>query len=101
MVTLQQFEGGEMFEVLFLFGVLVLGIVLLAGVFKLLAALLLLPLKFLFWTAKGLIGLLLFVPMLVICALVVANLCPIILLFLLLPVFLVAVGVVLLLNLIC
>jgi hypothetical protein len=39
--------------------------------------------------------------MLVIGALVVANLCPIILLFLLLPVFLVAAGVVLLLKLIC
>ncbi|MCK5713216.1 MAG: hypothetical protein KAI25_10900 [Hyphomicrobiaceae bacterium] len=73
----------------------------LAGVLNLLAALLLLPLKLLFWTAKGLIGLLLLVPMFVIGALVVANLCPIILLFLLLPVFLVAAGVVLLLKLIC
>ncbi|MCK4775246.1 MAG: hypothetical protein KAT30_10690 [Candidatus Krumholzibacteria bacterium] len=90
-----------MFEVLFLFGIVALGIVLLAGVLNLLAALLLLPLKLLFWTAKGLIGLLLLVPMLVIGALVVANLCPIILLFLLLPVLLVAAGVVLLLKLIC
>ncbi len=101
METLQRSEGDEMFEVLFLFGIVALGIVLLAGVLNLLAALLLLPLKLLFWTAKGLIGLLLLVPMLVIGALVVANLCPIILLFLLLPVLLVAAGVVLLLKLIC
>lgn len=89
-----------MLEVLFLVLMVMVGIGVLAGVLKLLAALLLLPFKLLFWTAKGLIGLLLLLPLLIIGTLVLANVFPIVLAFLLLPVFVVVAGVALLLKLI-
>ena len=90
-----------MLEVLFLIGIVALGIVLLAGVLKLLFTLVLLPFQIIWWTAKGLLGLLLVVPLLVVGVLVVANVLPMVLLFLLLPVFLVLAGIVMLLRLVC
>jgi hypothetical protein len=82
-----------MFEMIFLFGVLTLGILVLVGILKLLVALVLLPLKLAWWTAKGLLGILLFVPLLVVSILIFTNVFPLVLLFLLLPVLLVVAGV--------
>lgn len=89
-----------MFELLFLFGVLTLGVVLLIGFLKLLVVVLLLPFKLAWWTAKGLLGLLLFVPMLILGYLVIAGAFPALLLLLILPVFVVVAGVGLLIKLI-
>ena len=53
-------------ELILLFGALALGVVVLAGILKLLVMVLLLPFKLAWWTAKGLVGLLLFLPVLVV-----------------------------------
>lgn len=80
-------------ELIVLFGALALGVLLLAGILKLLVVLLLLPFKLAWWTAKGLIGLLLFLPVLVVGFLVVTNVFPLVLMLLLLPVLLVVAAV--------
>jgi hypothetical protein len=89
-----------MFELFFLFGVLTLGVIVLVGVLKLLVALLLLPLKLAWWVAKGLVGLLLFVPLAIVGFLVLTNVFPVILLLLLLPLVVVVAGVGLLVKLV-
>lgn len=90
-----------MLEVLFLLAIVALGIVVLAGILKLLFALVLLPFKIVLWTAKGLLGLLLIVPMVIVGILVITNIVPILLFLLLLPLFLVVAGVALFLKLVC
>jgi hypothetical protein len=88
-----------MFELLFLFGVLAVGAVILVAVLKLLVALLLLPFKLAWWMAKGLVGFLLIVPLAIVCFLIFTNVFPVILLFLMLPVIAVVAGVGLLVKL--
>jgi hypothetical protein len=82
-----------MFELLFLTGLLILGVVVLAGILKLLFGLLLLPLKMAWWMAKGLVGLLLIVPVAIVAFLVLTNVLPIVLFLLVLPVIVVVAGV--------
>jgi hypothetical protein len=89
-----------MMELLLLFGILAVGAVVLIGVLKLLVGLLLLPFKLAWWMAKGLVGLLLFVPLAIICFLVLTNVFPIVLFFLLLPVIVMVAGVGLLVKLV-
>ena len=73
-------------ELLFIFGILAIGVVVLVGVLKLLVSLLLLPFKLAWWMAKGLVGLLLIVPVAIVGILVLTNVFPVVLLILLLPV---------------
>ena len=47
-----------MFELLFLLGILAVGVLVLVAILKLLVALVLLPFKLAWWMAKGLVGLL-------------------------------------------
>jgi hypothetical protein len=89
-----------MFELLFLFGVLTLGVVVLVTILKLLVALLLLPFKLAWWMAKGLVGLLLIVPLALVGFLVFTNVFPVMVLLLLLPVIAVVAGVGLLVKLV-
>lgn len=93
-----------MIELLFLFGVIVLGIGLVAslivGVLKLVFALVLLPFKVAIGLTKGVVGMLIGIPLLVVFLLAVTNVVPILLFALLLPVILFVVGVVGLLKLI-
>jgi len=88
-----------MFELLFIFGVLALGVVVLVGILKLLVGLLLLPLKMAWWMAKGLMGFLLIVPLAIVAFLVLTNVFPVVLILLLLPVIVVVAGVGLLVKL--
>jgi hypothetical protein len=88
-----------MFELLILFGVLTLGVVLLIGLLKLLVVVLLIPFKLAWWAAKGLIGLLFVVPLVILGYLVVAGAFPIFLLLFVLPVILVVAGIGLLVKL--
>jgi hypothetical protein len=89
-----------MFELLFVFGILALGVLALIGFLKLLVALVLLPFKIAWWTAKGLVGLLLVVPLIVISVLVVTNVFPLVLFMLLLPVIIVTAAVAFLVKLV-
>lgn len=88
-----------MLEVLFLFGVLAVGVVVLVGILKLLVALVLLPLKLAWWMAKGLVGLLLVVPLAILAFLVITNVFPLVVFLLLLPLVVVVAGVGLLVKL--
>jgi len=78
-----------MLELLFVFGILALGAVVLIGLLKLFLGLLLLPFKLVWWTAKGVVGLLLIIPLIVIGYLVITNVVPLLLVFLIIPVLLV------------
>lgn len=89
-----------MFELLFFFGMMALGAVVLIGLLKLLVALLLLPLKLAWWTAKGVLGLLFVIPLIVVGYLVVANVFPVLLILFLLPVIAVVAGIGLLMRLV-
>lgn len=89
-----------MLDLLFLIGVLTVGAVVLIGILKLLVGLLLLPLKLAWWMAKGLVGFLLFVPLAIVCFLVLTNVFPIVLFVLLLPLILAVAGVGLLAKLV-
>ncbi len=89
-----------MLELLFLFGVLTVGVVVLVGVLKLLVGLVLLPFKLAWWMAKGLVGLLLIVPLVIVGFLILTNVFPVILLLLLLPAIAVVAGVGLLAKLV-
>jgi hypothetical protein len=82
-----------MLELLFMFGVLAVGVFVLVGILKLLVVLLLLPLKLAWWTAKGLAGLLLAIPLLVLFFFVATGAFPVVVMMLVLPVILVVVGV--------
>jgi hypothetical protein len=85
---------------LFFFGILALGAVVLIGLLKLLVALLLLPLKLAWWTARGVLGLLLVIPLIVVGYLVITNVFPVLLILLLLPVLVVVAGIGLLMRLV-
>lgn len=89
-----------MIELLLLVGIVVVGFALLAGIVKLLFGLILFPFKAAFWLTKGLVGLVIAIPVLVIVYLVAANIIPIVLFALLLPFVLFIAGVALLLKLI-
>lgn len=82
-----------MLELLFIFGVLAAGVFVLVGILKLLVVLLLLPLKLAWWTAKGLAGLLLLIPLAALFFFVATNVFPVVLMLLVLPVILVVAGV--------
>jgi hypothetical protein len=89
-----------MFELLFIFGVLMLGVLVLVGILKLLVGLLLLPLKMAWWAAKGLIGLLLIVPLAFVAFLIFTNVLPVVLFLLVIPLVLVVAGVGLMVKLV-
>ena len=89
-----------MFELLFLLGILAVGVLVLVAILKLLVALVLLPFKLAWWMAKGLLGVLLFVPLAVVGFLVFTNVFPVIVLLLLLPLIVVVAGIGLLVKLI-
>jgi len=89
-----------MLELLLVFGALALGAAIFIGMLKLLVALVLLPLKIAFLAAKGVIGLVLVVPLFVIGLAVLVNVFPVIIFVLLLPVIIVGVMFALLLKLI-
>ncbi len=74
-----------MFETLIVLGILVGGVVLLFGLLKLLVLVLLLPFKIAFLLAKGLIGLVIAVPVLIITSLVLVGTLPFIYFVVLLP----------------
>ncbi len=82
-----------MLELLFLFGIFALGAVVLIGLLKLFVVLLLLPFKLVWWTAKGVVGLLLIFPLIVISYLVLTNVFPLLLVLMIVPVLLVVAGV--------
>jgi len=89
-----------MLELLLVFGALALGAAIFIGMLKLLVALVLLPLKIAFLAAKGVIGLVLVVPLFVIGLAVLVNVFPVIIFVLLLPVIIVGAMFALLLKLI-
>lgn len=89
-----------MFELLFMLGILALGAVVAVGFLKLLVGLVILPFKMAWWVAKGLVGLVLVVPLVLIAILVLTNVFPIFLFLLMLPVIVVAAGVGLLVKLV-
>jgi hypothetical protein len=89
-----------MIELLLFIGAIALGIAVIVGVVKLLFAVMLLPFKAAIWIGKGLFGLLIALPVLVIVLLVVTNVVPLVLFALLLPIILFIAGVALLLKLI-
>jgi hypothetical protein len=89
-----------MLELLFFFGMLTLGAVLLIGFLKLLVVLLILPFKLAWWAAKGIVGLLLFIPLIVVFFLVFTNVFPLLLILMILPVLLVVAGVGMLMKLV-
>lgn len=89
-----------MIEMLVIVGAVVLGFAILVGIVKVLFGLLLLPFKAALWLTKGLVGLFIAIPVLVVVYLVVANVVPIVLFALLLPFVLFIAGVMLLLRLI-
>jgi hypothetical protein len=90
-----------MIELLVLAGAVVFGLAVLIGILKLMWALVLLPFKAAFWMAKGLLGLVIAVPLLIIGYLLIANVFPLILLVLLLPVIVLVVAVGFVLSLFC
>lgn len=89
-----------MLELLLFFGILALAAVIFIGMLKLLVALVLLPLKIAFLAAKGVVGLVLVVPLFVIGFAVLANVLPVIIFLLLLPMVVVGAMFALLLKLI-
>lgn len=89
-----------MFELLFLFGVFAFAVLCVIGVLKLLVALVILPFKMAFWMAKGLLGLLLLIPMILLAYVVFVNALPIVFFLLVLPIIVVVTGFGLLLRLI-
>lgn len=89
-----------MIELLLLLTVVAFGLALLVGILKLVFGLVLLPFKAALWLTKGLIGLVVAIPLLVIVYLVVANVIPFLLVAMLLPFVLFVAGAVLLLKLI-
>ena len=81
-----------MFELLVLLGVCALAGMLLIGLLKLLVVLLVLPFKIVFFLAKGVLGLLLVVPAVLLIIFILTNALPVVLFLLILPfVFFVAV----------
>ena len=74
-----------MIETLIVLGVLAGGVVILFGFLKLLVLVLLLPFKIAFLLAKGLIGLVIAVPVLIITSLVLVGTLPVICFVVLLP----------------
>jgi hypothetical protein len=93
-------EVGKMFELLLVLGFLALGGILLIGLIKLLLGLVLLPIKLGFWVLKGVLALVLLVPLVIIGVNVFAAGIPIVLFILALPLLLLFAGVLLLLKLI-
>ena len=89
-----------MLELLLVFGALALGAAIFIGMLKLLVALVLLPLKIAFLAAKGVVGLVLVVPLFVIGFAVLVNVFPVIIFVLLLPVIVVGAMFALLLKLV-
>ena len=74
-----------MIELLILFGVICLGGFLLIGLLKLCVMLILIPVKIAFALAKGILGLLIVVPLLALVPLILAGIAPVILAVLCLP----------------
>ena len=89
-----------MIELLLFIAIVGFGIAILVGVLKLLFGLLILPFKAAFWLTKGLLGLLIAIPVMIVVFLVVTNVIPLVLFALILPVILFFAGVVLLFKLI-
>ena len=89
-----------MIELLLMVGMVALGVAVLVGIVKLLFALLLLPFKAAIWFTKGLVGLVVVIPILIVVYLVATNIVPIVLFMMLLPFLLFVAGVALLLKLI-
>ncbi len=89
-----------MFEILFLIGVLAVGGAILIGILKLLVAIALIPFKLAFWLVKGVLAVVLFIPLVIIGLNVFALGIPIVLFLLFLPLLLGIVGLVLLVRLI-
>lgn len=87
-----------MLELLFALGVCALAGLALIGLLKLLVALLVLPFKIVFFLAKGILGLLLVVPAILIVSIVLTNALPLILFLLILPFILMVAAVGLLLR---
>jgi hypothetical protein len=88
-----------MIELLLMAGMVALGVAVLVGIVKLLFALLLLPFKAAIWLTKGLVGLVIVIPILIAVYLVATNIVPIVLFVMLLPFLLFVAGVALLLKL--
>lgn len=89
-----------MFELLVLLGVVALAGCVAIGLLKLLVALVILPFKAAFWLAKGVIGLVLVVPLAIIFTAVMVNALPIVLFVLFIPLLLVVGGLVFFVRLI-
>jgi hypothetical protein len=87
-------KGGLMFELFFVILALILGGTLLIGVLKLLVAIALIPLKLAWWLVKGVVALVLIVPLTLIAINLVAIGLPVILFVLVLPLVLGVVGLV-------
>jgi len=83
-----------MFEILLAMGFLILGGMLLIGLFKLLIGLVVLPFKLGLWVLKGVVALLLLVPLVIIGLNVVALGIPIVLAVLVLPFLLLLAGLI-------
>jgi len=82
-----------MFELLFLFGLLFIGGFLIVGLLKFLVAMVLLPVKAAFWLTKGLAGLLIGVPLMILGFVVLVGAFPVAVLFLVFPIVLCAVAI--------
>lgn len=82
-----------MFELLFLFGLLFVGGFVVVGLLKFLVAMVLLPVKAAFWLTKGLAGLLIGIPVMILCFVVFIGAFPVAALLLVLPIVVCAVAV--------
>ena len=89
-----------MLELLAILGLVFVGLAMLAGLFKLIIVLIILPIKLAFFLVKGVVGLVFIIPLAIILYVVFANAFPIILLVMVLPVLAVFAGLALLLKLV-
>lgn len=83
-----------MFELIVILGLLFAGLAFLAIMLKLVIALVLLPIKLALWFTKGILALVLFIPLAVVGTVVFAGAAPLIALFVVLPLALFAAAVI-------
>lgn len=82
-----------MFELVILFGLIFVGVLAAVGILKFLVAMVILPVKAAFWLTKGLAGLLIAVPLMILGFVVFVGTLPFTVLFLALPIVFCAIAI--------
>jgi hypothetical protein len=93
-------QVSRLIELLIMFGALLFVGALLLGALKILFVLVLLPLKIGFWILKGVVGLLLFIPVVLFSVWLLSCVYPIIVAVILVPILIVVAGIISLANVI-